>query len=267
MEACYDRSPAMTSYTTEDVLPDGGAGGASTGWSLWVAHGHLAAGEDPLVVTRGMVAVGREPDPRRRTSLVLDDRRTSRRHALFTASIDVLRVDDQGARNGVLVNGERVQSATLTAGDVVRVGDSVLVVDRGPAADDADPGRLLGRSASMGALRALLRRAAPSDLPVLVLGETGTGKELVAQELHDRSGRSGRFVAINCGALSESLVESTLFGHRRGAFTHASSNQAGAFQQADGGTLFLDEVGEMSPAGPAASGTSGRWRCPRRASR
>jgi len=90
-----------------------------------------------------------------------------------------------------------------------------------------------------------LRRYAPTALPALVLGETGTGKELVARELHRASGRRGKFVAVSCPNLPAHLVESELFGHRRGAYTGAVDHRTGAFEEADGGTLFLDEIGEM----------------------
>ncbi|MDU8357517.1 MULTISPECIES: sigma-54 interaction domain-containing protein [Pseudomonas syringae group] len=90
-----------------------------------------------------------------------------------------------------------------------------------------------------------LKRVAPSDVPVLVNGETGTGKELVARFIHEASGRKGAFVAVNCGAISESLAESELFGHEPGAFSGAVGRRAGWFEEADGGTLFLDEVGDL----------------------
>ncbi|TNE88251.1 MAG: GAF domain-containing protein [Deltaproteobacteria bacterium] len=107
-------------------------------------------------------------------------------------------------------------------------------------------GSILGNCAPMKAMFKILRRVAPTDLSVLVLGETGTGKELVARELHNLSGRkSGAFVAINCGAIPENLLESELFGHKKGAFTGAVSDKIGKVEAADGGTLFLDEIGEM----------------------
>ncbi len=111
---------------------------------------------------------------------------------------------------------------------------------------------LVGESAAMSALRDTVRRLASTDLPVLVLGESGTGKEVVAQSLHYEGNRAGcPFVAVNCAALTESLLESELFGHERGAFTDARELRQGKFELADGGTLFLDEIGDMSPGGQA----------------
>jgi DNA-binding NtrC family response regulator len=90
-----------------------------------------------------------------------------------------------------------------------------------------------------------LENVAPSDAPVLILGETGTGKELLARHIHERSGRKGPFVAVNCGAISEQLAESELFGHEQGAFTGATARREGWFESAHGGTLFLDEIGDL----------------------
>jgi len=93
----------------------------------------------------------------------------------------------------------------------------------------------------------LVDRVAPVDSPVLLLGESGTGKELLARALHDRGPRRGRsFLALNCSAIPDTLLESMLFGHRRGAFTDAREDRRGVFQEADGGTLFLDEIGDMA---------------------
>jgi DNA-binding NtrC family response regulator len=107
-------------------------------------------------------------------------------------------------------------------------------------------GRFIGRSAPMLRVYRLIEKIATSDLPVLITGESGTGKELLARELHDRGKRKeGPFVAVNCGAITETLFESELFGHERGAFTGAVAQKRGRIETADGGTLFLDEVGEL----------------------
>src|SRR5262249_42938579 len=110
-------------------------------------------------------------------------------------------------------------------------------------------GELVGESAPMRDAVELATRVAPSRSTVLLTGETGTGKELVAGLIHGGSPRAGRpFVKVNCAALPETLLESALFGHERGGFTGADRQRAGRFEQADGGTLFLDEIGDMTPA-------------------
>jgi two-component system NtrC family response regulator len=111
-----------------------------------------------------------------------------------------------------------------------------------------DESPIVGESEPMQRLRRRIEVLAATDLPVLVAGETGTGKELVALALHRQSGRRGAFVPLNCGSIPKDLVESELFGHERGAFTGATARRAGVFQEADGGTLFLDEIGELPPA-------------------
>ena len=111
---------------------------------------------------------------------------------------------------------------------------------------EADPTALLvGQSASITSLRTLIRRVGPTPVPVLVLGETGTGKELVARSLHEASSRRGPFVTVDCASLSTTLVESELFGHERGAFTGATRSRPGLVHSAQGGTLFLDEIAEL----------------------
>jgi DNA-binding NtrC family response regulator len=107
---------------------------------------------------------------------------------------------------------------------------------------------MIGQSAQMKALFDRIERVARHDMTVFILGESGTGKELVARAVHERSGRSGEFVALNCGAIAPDLLSSQLFGHERGAFTGASQSHAGFFERAEGGTLFLDEITEMPSA-------------------
>lgn len=113
-----------------------------------------------------------------------------------------------------------------------------------------DPGitggdRFIGESADSKMIRRLIEQVAPSLATVLITGESGTGKEVVARQIHANSGRSGPFVAVNCGAIPEHLLESELFGHERGSFTGAVAARAGRFEQAKGGTFFLDEIGDM----------------------
>jgi transcriptional regulator with GAF, ATPase, and Fis domain len=111
--------------------------------------------------------------------------------------------------------------------------------------------QIIGRSPSLVAALDLAERVAPHDLSVLIHGETGTGKEAVARLVHAASNRTGRFVALNCAAVTDTLVESELFGHERGAFTGANATHRGLFEEADGGTLFLDEIGELLPLAQA----------------
>lgn len=136
---------------------------------------------------------------------------------------------------------ERVVQEIRNALERTRLESEIEAWRRQSGVDSA----LVGESAAMDELRARIGRLAPIPSPVLVLGESGTGKELVARELHDRSARKGAFIAINCAALPENLVESELFGHERGAFTGAEKRRAGAFEAANRGTLFLDEIGEL----------------------
>ena len=172
----------------------------------------------------------------------------SRRHAAIGEAVAgvVPTLLDRGGRNGTFVDGQPVSSTAILARHaVVRFGDTLAVVDeRAPAFEHPDV-RLPGRSVAMARLREAMLRGAPSKSPLLISGETGTGKELTAAEVHRHSGREGPLVKFNCAELSPTLVESQLFGHERGAFTGATAAHAGLFVAAHGGTLFLDEVGEI----------------------
>jgi DNA-binding NtrC family response regulator len=188
------------------------------------------------------IRIGRGVD----CELVVEDAAASRAHALIEPQAQGrFVVVDLGSRNGTFVDGARITRTELAAAATVRVGDHVLrvasLVDEVVAAAG---GPLVGGTALVPVRRAL-SLVAPTDLAVLVLGETGTGKDVVARALHDASGRSGSFIAVNCAALPDALVESELFGHARGSFTGASGSRRGLFVEADGGTLFLDEVGEL----------------------
>lgn len=149
------------------------------------------------------------------------------------------------------IAGERVRATMpIWEGEPVQVGDVVFTVGTrvvGPTADAPVLDGIVGDSDPMIALRTALARVARHDAPVLLLGATGTGKELAARAVHEAGPRaSGPFVPVNAGSLPDALVVSELFGHAAGAFTGASEDRPGAFMEADGGTLFLDEVGDMS---------------------
>src|SRR6267142_2785574 len=180
--------------------------------------------------------------------VALDDPKLSRQHATITRAGVIVEILDQGSRNGTFVNGARVEAGMLRPGDIVRIGVKLLEVGDAPARAPAGHPTLVGTAPAFVAALELADRIASSDLPVIILGETGTGKDMLAHHLHERSGRSGSFVAVNCAALPDELVESTLFGHKKGAFTGATSDSPGLFLEARGGTLFLDEIGELDLA-------------------
>ncbi len=184
--------------------------------------------------------------------LCLSDRKVSGHHFEILLDERGYRLRDLESTNGTFVAGIRVRDAYLNPSSLVAVGETRI---RFEALESSAPVELssrervvgmVGRSAGMRALFARLERIANTDTTVLITGETGTGKELVAEALHEESARAGGpFVIVDCGSLSENLVESELFGHERGAFTGAGARRIGAFERANGGTVFLDEVGEL----------------------
>lgn len=159
-------------------------------------------------------------------------------------------MSDAGSRNGTFVNGRAVSSSELCVGDVLRIGDWVGIFTRGHV--DATVLEAVGPQTVAGvSFRKLLSQAAsiaPTKLPVLLRGDSGSGKEVIARFIHDNSDRHGPFVAINCAALPEELAESELFGHQRGAFTGADKQRPGALRAAHGGTLLLDEISDLPMA-------------------
>ncbi len=184
--------------------------------------------------------------------LVLADRTVSRFHCEVSVRGNTIVIRDCGSTNGTLIDGVRVREAEIPPGTLVRIGGSALRVELGeePAFVEVSGrpsfGELVGSSVEMRRVYAILERLALTDATVLVQGETGTGKDVLARSLHAASRRADRpFVAVDCGAIPEHLVESELFGHVKGAFTGATSDRRGVFEEADGGTLFLDEIGEM----------------------
>jgi len=214
----------------------------------------LMLGElDEVQIGRGARAWARSG---RTLELRISDSEISRQHARLVRHSGDWELIDLDSRNGTLVNGAPVKRAVLVDGDVIEIGAAMLVyrdAGRGsPEVGNLDvavatalPPALRTASLELEQRAGELIRLAPSSVPVLIRGETGTGKELTARAIHERSGRQGAFVPVNCGALPRSLVESELFGSKRGAFSGARDDRVGLVQRADRGTLFLDEIAEL----------------------
>src|SRR5262249_15363340 len=204
------------------------------------ASGWIDIGTEPIIVGRNAAC-----------QLVLDDAKVSAVHAEFVATEHGVRVKDLGSRNGTFVGGVRIGDAYLMAGSKLRLGDTELAFEpvrpeRVTVPSIPSFGPLVAQSPGMRAIFERLSKIAPTDLTVLITGETGTGKELVAQAVHLASARLKKpFVVVDCGSIPPTLAEATLFGHERGAFTGAVDRRLSPFQEADGGTIFLDELGEL----------------------
>ena len=208
---------------------------------------YVLGGGGAIAIDRPL-RVGRDED----CDVVLDDASVSRVHVLIEPSgAGRVLVRDDGSRNGTFVAGARLEkgrAASVGAGTAVRAGNVPLLIDLAGRAPSDEPAPA-SEIAPVGPMKALLetaRRVARDDITVLITGETGVGKEVMARWIHDRSPRAeGPFVAVHAAALSPALFESELFGHERGAFTGAVADRDGLFQQADGGTIFFDEIGEL----------------------
>jgi DNA-binding NtrC family response regulator len=216
----------------------------------------LAVVEGPDSGKRLLIAPG---DPSRALvgqspacALRLGDRLVSRRHAALELAGTRLRLTDLGSTNGTFVQGLAVLDVLLAGGELVRVGETTIRVDlaaQGPAQQLTAAtrfGKIVGASPEMRRLYPLCERIARSAVPVIIEGETGTGKEVLAESLHEEGPRAnGPFVVFDCTAVAPNLVESALFGHERGAFTGATESRRGVFEEAHGGTLLLDELGDL----------------------
>jgi DNA-binding NtrC family response regulator len=265
----------LTSTDTDDVMDDDRPPPAAPQLLvLLAAQDPLRASSRHLLEGLDRVALGRGDRTRAvRTSvrglrlleLQLDDRKASTEHArLERLGPGRWAIQDAGSKNGVHVNGDRVPRAVLMDGDLVEIGDTLLlyrdaVVPAQREVSDLAAGALDGPTAELrsfaGPAAEVFRRAglaAGSTTPLVLLGESGTGKEVVARAVHQLSGRKGAFVAVNCGAIPPTLVEATIFGHRKGAFSDATEDRPGMVRAADGGTLFLDEIGDLPRTSQAA---------------
>src|SRR4051812_5070285 len=191
----------------------------------------------------------------------IPDGRMSATHARLEKILGGWVVQDKGSKNGTLVDGQRTASASLADGAVLEMGHTFFLFREGPQtapervkADELKP-PAAGLATFSPELAADLDRIAvvaraPTHLPILLQGETGTGKEVVARAIHELSGRPGPFVAVNCGALT--LVEAELFGHGKGAFAGGSEDHSGLVRSSDRGTLLLDDIADLSLTAQAA---------------
>ncbi len=197
---------------------------------------------DRWVIGRGRSVLGRG---------VLDDPRVSGEHAVLGRRRNAVLLRDFDSRNGTKVNGQRIVDCQLVPGDMVAIGSAIWALTHEP---EERPGPkpselgMVGISWELQQVAIQVAQVAPRPTTVLVLGEPGVGKELVARAVHDRSGRPGQLLAVNCGAMSDQLLQSELFGHVRGAFSGAGKARQGLVARTHGGTLFLDEIGDASPS-------------------
>lgn len=214
------------------------------------------------------VAVGRARrraieagDDGREVALSIPDPLMSSRHARIDRDLEGWQVRDLGSKNGTTVNGLAVDRRRLVDGDVIGVGHTLLryrevAAAPGEAIAEVDPAsRALGLATLLPELAGdfdKLRAMAATDVAILISGPSGSGKELTAGAIHRLSGRPGELVAVNCGALPPGLVESQLFGHRRGSFSGADRDAVGLIRSADGSTLLLDEIGDLGAPAQAA---------------
>jgi len=200
----------------------------------------------------------------RRLDLRVPDRWMSGSHACLTRVLGRWVLEDRGSKNGTVLNGTRTARAELQDGDLLELGHSFFLFRDGMPALADEPSDLMATelrapapglvtlSAPLAHQFRTLAQVAASAVSVVIRGDSGTGKELIARAVHRLSGRGGAFVAVNCGSLPETLVETELFGYRKGAFSGANEDRPGLIRSADRGTLFLDEIGDLPLASQAA---------------
>lgn len=200
----------------------------------------------------------RLPDGTAALDVRVPDSRMSSEHARLTRVLGHWVVEDANSKNGVFLNAVPQRRAALTSGDVIELGQTFLLYAERlvPSSKAPPPPRAASPREGVSGLATFvptlarelesLVQVAASKVPVVLQGETGTGKEVAARAVHALSGRSGPFIAVNCGALAANLIETELFGYKKGAFTGAVEDRPGLIRSSGGGTLFLDEIGELS---------------------
>ncbi len=240
-------------FDVETLAQDSGTSQTVETYALVAVEGGIPAGQH-FRISRGSplpILIGQSPA----CHIRVEDRLASRRHAALDILHGKLHIADLESTNGTWVDGVSVTGAFLREGETIRVGATTFRVQH-EGANKETPlsrarafGRVIGESVEMRRLYLLFERLAASELPVVVEGETGTGKEVLAEALHDSGPRaSGPLVVFDCTAVPPNLIESELFGHERGAFTGAVAARKGVFEQANGGTLLIDEIGDLDVA-------------------
>ncbi|MFZ3089736.1 MAG: sigma 54-interacting transcriptional regulator [Nitrospirota bacterium] len=213
---------------------------------LVIAKGAMAGKE--FVIDKGLLRIGSKKE----NDVVIEDNTVSRFHAQIEEKKGQYIIKDLNSTNGTFVDDLRVSEAFLNEGSIIRLGNTGLrftpveeKIELTPSKKDRF-GDIVGKSSKMKEVFGILEKVSKTDATILITGETGTGKELVAKAIHKNSLRARNpFVVIDCGSIVRSLIESELFGHEKGAFTGATSARQGAFETAHTGTIFLDEIGEL----------------------
>lgn len=210
---------------------------------------HSREGRKEWVFNHGFVTIGSMDD----NNLVIQDETVSRYHAQISQENNAYIIRDLGSTNGTFVNQVRIREAFLIPGCLLRFGSSEFIFQ---PVDEEIPivpsteekfGDIVGGNVKMREIYGILEKIAPTNATIVIEGETGTGKEVIAQTIHKMSLRAKKpFLVFDCGAVPESLIESELFGHEKGSFTGAIMMRQGLFELAQGGTIFLDELGELS---------------------
>jgi len=215
---------------------------------LLVISGPLQGSE--FIVNRDTYTIGSGDH----NDLIIADSTVSKRHCEIIVEESGYQIRDLDSTNGTMVQGVRVSSAHLAPGAEIQIGKSRIVFcplqgsNDIPLSPHESFGKMLGRSVPMRRIFYLAETYSPSDATIMITGETGTGKEVLAEEIHNHSNRKNKpFIVIDCAAISKELMESEIFGHVKGSFTGANSDRQGAFELADGGTVFLDEIGDLLP--------------------
>ncbi len=198
-----------------------------------------------IAIGEKVIRIGRSS----RSDLPLSDKTVSNLHLELESGSAGVHVRDMGSTNGTRVDGQKIQSLTVEVGSEIQIGNTTLkIFIEETTSPMASPslGGLVGQSPKMQEVYKWIRKGAKGDVAILIQGETGCGKEVVAQEIHRLSDRSeGPLITIDCSAIPKDLIESELFGHEKGSFTGATGKRKGAFELAQGGTIFLDEIGEL----------------------